>query len=92
MFAYKFSEKDNKFIMVNKESLLDDIMTYRMEDISEFYENNKDDETIDKMTIRSIERIISDMETEDMRKSKITDLKLIMYNNRSIYQKKGITK
>jgi len=82
-FAYKFLEKEKKFVSVNKDSLLDDIMNYRMEDISEFYENNKDDENIDKKTIDVIKRFLDDMDEDEKRKEKIKGLKLILYNNRN---------
>lgn len=82
-FAYKFVENEKKFVSVNKDSLLDDIMNYRMEDISEFYENNKDDENIDKKTIDIIKRFIDDMDEDEKRKEKIKGLKLILYNNRN---------
>ena len=83
-FAYKFSEKDNKFIMVNKESLLDDILTYRIEDITDFYENCKDDASLDKLTIESIKRFLDNIDTDQARKDKMTDVKLIMYNKRNV--------
>lgn len=81
-YAYQFKSKEKKFVMVSKESLLDNVMTSRLDDIVEFYQINKHDETLDKITVDSVRRFINDMDEEDKRKNKMKDIKLTMYNNR----------
>ena len=81
-FAYKYSNNAKKFVSVSKDSLLDNIFDYRMADITEFFENCKDDGSLDPISVKSVQKFIDDMDLDNCKRNKITDIKLIMYNNR----------
>ena len=79
--AYKFDNKKKKFITVNKNDLLDDIIDERMCDLSSFYdelENDLDEKTKEILEIVK-EKIESDSAYKELKKK---DIKLIIYNNR----------
>jgi hypothetical protein len=79
--AYKFDNKKKKFITVNKNDLLDDIIDERMCDLSSFYdelENDLDEKTKEIIEIVK-EKIDSDPAYKELKKK---DIKLIIYNNR----------
>jgi len=81
-FAYKFDEKQNKFIAVNKNELLTDIVDSRMYDIQKFY-----DEIYPELEARKAEQIkkfIDRMgnEEDELKDIKKEEIKLILYNNR----------
>jgi len=79
--AYKFDNKKKKFITVNKNDLLDDIIDERMCDLSSFYdelENDLDEKTKEILEIVK-EKIESDPAYKELKKK---DIKLIIYNNR----------
>jgi len=81
-FAYKYVEKERRFITVNKEDLLQEIVTYRMQDICEFFENCKT-AGLDEQTIHSVRNFIDEMEEDNKRQEeKIKNIRLIMYNKR----------
>lgn len=82
-FAYKYVEKERRFITVNKEDLLQEIVTYRMQDICEFFENCKT-AGLDEQTIHSVRNFIDEMEEDNKRQEeKIKNIRLIMYNKRN---------
>ena len=79
--AYKFDNKKKKFITVNKNDLLDDIIDERMCDLSLFYdelENDLDEKTKEILEIVK-EKIDNDPAYKELKKK---DIKLIIYNNR----------
>jgi hypothetical protein len=79
--AYKFDNKKKKFITVNKNDLLDDIIDERMCDLSSFYEeleNDLDEKTKEILEIVK-EKIDNDPAYKELKKK---DIKLIIYNNR----------
>jgi len=79
--AYKLDNKKKKFITVNKNDLLDDIIDERMCDLSSFYEeleNDLDEKTKEILEIVK-EKIESDPAYKELKKK---DIKLIIYNNR----------
>ena len=81
-FAYKYVERERRFITVNKEDLLQEIVTYRMQDICEFFENCKA-AGLDEQTIHSVRNFIDEMEEDNKRQEeKIKNIRLIMYNKR----------
>jgi len=80
--GYKFDQKNNKFIAVNKSDLLDDIIECRMLDIQTFYDelgDNFNDETKE-----IIERFIERMgDNEDnLKQINKDEIKLLLYNAR----------
>lgn len=80
-FGQKYDEKSKKFIAVNKNELLNEIVECRMYDIEKFYDENKD-----KMPPKKAEQIklfIDRMnDDEDAIKGlKSEEIKLILYNN-----------
>jgi len=79
--AYKFDNKKKKFITVNKNDLLDDIIDERMCDLGSFYdelENDLDEKTKEILEIVK-QKIESDPAYKELKKK---DIKLIIYNNR----------
>ncbi len=79
--AYKHNPKNNQFVAVKKDDLLEDIVDARMCDINSFYEelegelDEKTKEIMDKLK----EQIEHDPAYRDLKKN---DIKLIIYNNR----------
>jgi len=82
--GYMYDEKQNTFIAVNKNELLNDLLDSRMYDIENFYEKlqlkfepekaNKIKKFIDRM--KNDEDCLKDLKKEE--------IKLILYNNREI--------
>jgi hypothetical protein len=81
-FAYKYDDKEQCFVMVNKDELLKDIMSYRMEDICDFFENCKAQPAMNAITVNSVQRFIDDMGDDKKKQEKIRDIRLIVYNHR----------
>lgn len=82
--AYKYVEKERRFVTVNKEDLLEEIVNYRMDDICEFFENCKE-EGMDELTVNAVRRFIKEMEDDEKRQEeKIKNIRLIMYNKRNM--------
>jgi hypothetical protein len=81
-FAYKFDEKKNKFIAVNKNELIDDIVDSRMYDIEKFYEEIYP--KLEQEKARQIKRFIDRMgnEKDGLKGIKKEEIKLIIYNNK----------
>ena len=83
-YAYKYVEKEKRFIMVNKESLMDDMMSYRIEDIREFFENQQG---LSETTYNAVKRFLKDMDEDEKKlEQKTCDIKLIMYNKRDMLE------
>jgi hypothetical protein len=84
--AFKFDNKSNKFIAINKDALLDDLINERMSDIEMFYDEVKD--KLDERTKEIIEKFINNMDTdEEFIEKKKKEIKLIIYNNRDLVSK-----
>lgn len=86
--AYKFDKLSNKFIAISKDDLLENIVSERMDDITEFYEQLIDD--LDDKTKNIINSFITKMDNENYRSDKKKDIKLIVYNNRNKVSKEVI--
>lgn len=85
--AYKYVEGQRRFVAVQKEDLLSQVFDYRMEDISEFYENCKESMLDPKLT-EAVCNFIESMGDDKKALEKRKDMRLIIYNE-SI--KNGIT-
>ena len=81
-FAYKFDEKANKFIAVNKNELLNDLVDSRMYDIEKFYEEICPD--LEPHRAEQIKRFIDRMgdDEDELKGIKKEEIKLILYNNK----------
>jgi len=78
--AYKYNLVTNNFDVVRKEELLNEIISERMYDINEFFENYKDEITIRMQKV--INDFIAKMECESYEQDKMKDIKIILYNNK----------
>ena len=78
--AYKYNAGTNNFDVVTKKELLEDIISERMYDIEEFFNNYKDDITPKIQTV--IETFISKMDNDNYSDNKKQNIKIILYNNR----------
>jgi hypothetical protein len=80
--GYMYDEKQNNFIAVNKNELLNDLLDSRMYDIEKFYEEFQ--EKIDKNKGEKIKKFIDRMnDDEDCLKGlKKEEIKLILYNSK----------
>jgi molybdopterin-guanine dinucleotide biosynthesis protein len=81
-FAYKFDEKANKFIAVNKNELLNDLVDSRMYDIEKFYEEVSPE--LEPKKADQIKKFIDRMgnEEDELKGIKKEEIKLILYNNK----------
>jgi hypothetical protein len=81
--AYLFDEKENKFIVISKTELINDIIRERMSDIEYFYEELKLE--LYKMTKKKIDDFLYKIENDDKYKElKKSQIKIILYNNRDM--------
>jgi len=80
-FAYRFDEKLNKFIAVNKNELLTDIVDSRMYDIQKFYAEIYP--KLEPKKAEQIKKFIDRMgnEEDELKDIKKEEIKLILYNN-----------
>jgi hypothetical protein len=79
--AMKYNKDEKCFISVDKNELLDDLISERMEDISGFYEELEND--LDNRTKEIIEKFIEKMDSDEFSEDKKKNIKLIIYNNRN---------
>ena len=81
-FAYKFDVKQNKFIAVNKNELLTDIVDSRMYDIQKFYDEIYPE--LEPKKAAQIKKFIDRMgnEEDELKDIKKEEIKLILYNNK----------
>lgn len=88
-FAYKFDEKENKFIAVNKNELIDDIVDSRMYDIEKFYEEIYPE--LEEKKAEQIKKFIDRMgnDEDDLKGIKKEEIKLILYNKKEKILPKG---
>ena len=80
-FAYRFDVKQNKFIAVNKNELLTDIVDSRMYDIQKFYDEIYPE--LEPKKAAQIKKFIDRMgnEEDELKDIKKEEIKLILYNN-----------
>jgi len=83
--AYKYNAATSNFDVVTKKELLEDIISERMYDIEEFFNNYKDDITPKMQMV--IENFIKKMDGESYEDLKKQNIKIILYNNRSLVDK-----
>ena len=83
--AYKYNSLTNNFDVVTKKELLEDIISERMYDIEEFFNNYKDEITPKMQMV--IENFIKKMDNESYEDLKKQNIKIILYNNRSLVDK-----
>ena len=86
--AYKYNAETNNFDVLTKKELLEDIISERMYDIEEFFNNYRDDITPKMQMV--IENFIKKMDTESYEEIKKQNIKIILYNNRSLVDKANI--
>ena len=80
--GYMYDEKQNNFIAVNKNELLNDLLDSRMYDIEKFYEEFQ--EKIDSNKAKNIKKFIERMNNDEdcLKGLKKEEIKLILYNNK----------
>jgi hypothetical protein len=80
-FGFMYNDKAKKFIAVNKNELLDDLIDNRMYDIGNFYKEIENKLTPEKATRvkKFIDRMLKEPELKNLKKEEI---KLILYNNK----------
>lgn len=83
--AYKYNTTTSNFDVVTKKELLEEIISERMYDIEEFFNKYKDDISDKMQTI--IESFISKMDNESYEENKKQNIKIILYNNRTLVDK-----
>ena len=79
--AYKFDEKANSFIAVNKNELLNDLVDSRVYDIEKFFEEYQT--KFEPKKVEQIKKFIERMSNEEdsLKCIKKEEIKLILYNN-----------
>jgi len=82
--GYMYDEKQNNFIAVNKNELLNDLLDSRMYDIEKFYD--KLQLKLDPEKAKRIKKFISRMKDDEdcLKDLKKDEIKLILYNNREV--------
>jgi hypothetical protein len=80
--GYMYDEKQNNFIAVNKNELLNDLVDSRMYDIEKFYDEFQ--EKIDPAKGQKIKKFIDRMNNDEdcLKGLKKEEIKLILYNNK----------
>ena len=78
--AYKYNNNDNKFIAIDKDELIENIIFERMGDISGFYEELENE--LPSKTKEIIENFINKMDDDKYKDDRKKNIKLIIYNNR----------
>ena len=79
--AYMYDNNKKQFIATNKDELIDEIISYRMSDLGEFYDIHLD--TLDDKTKKVISELLVKMENDDKYIMKKKDqIKLLVYNNK----------
>jgi hypothetical protein len=80
--AYKYNSKTNNFDAIKKSELLSELVSERMFDINEFFDNYKT--SIDAKMRNNIEKFIENMEKPSYENEKKKDIKIILYNNKEL--------
>jgi hypothetical protein len=76
--AYMYNASLKKFILVNKTELLEDLLLFRFEDLSEFYEENKN-KLEPKLRI-NLEKFFKIKDDDDYNKKKLEEFNILIYN------------
>ena len=81
-FAQKYDEKTNSFIAVNKKEIINDMIDYRMTDITNFFDEFKDELPAKKA--ENLQRFIDRMcdECDEIKGLKKEEIQLILYNKK----------
>ena len=78
-YAYKYDEKQNKFIACKKEELLEDLLDNRVIDLEEILDENV--EKINNVNVSKIKDLIDKLyDKELLYNTKKSDIKLLIYN------------
>ena len=78
-YAYKYDEKQNKFIACKKEELLEDLLDNRVIDLEEILDENV--EKINNVKVSKIKDLIDKLyDKELLYNTKKSDIKLLIYN------------
>jgi uncharacterized C2H2 Zn-finger protein len=78
--AHTYDKNKNKFIVLKKDELLNNVIEMRMLDIEDFYNNHQDD--LDFRIKTNIKKFINKMANDDKYYNyKKSDIKLMLYNN-----------
>ena len=78
-YAYKYDEKQNKFIACKKEELLEDLLDNRVIDLEEILDENV--EKINNIKVSKIKDLIDKLyDKELLYNTKKSDIKLLIYN------------
>jgi hypothetical protein len=76
--AYMYSGGLKKFILVNKNDLLEELIIYRFDDLASFYEDNKN--KLDKKLQTNLEKMFKLKDDDDYNKRKLEEFNIIIYN------------
>ena len=78
-YAYKFNEKDNKFIACKKEEVIDELMDYRTIDLEEILNENID--KINNFDVKKIKDLIVKLyDKSELYETNKNNIKLMIYN------------
>jgi hypothetical protein len=80
--AYKYDKHEKKFVAIEKNRLIDEVITERMYDIENFYDKQID--FLDNRTKLIIKNFIEKMDNKNSEyyDNKMKDIKIVIYNNR----------
>ena len=78
--GYKYDNKTNNFIAINKDELLTDLMNERVSDIEDFYETHY--EKLDNKTKYTLDKFLTKIQKDKkFQTKKKNEIKFLMYNN-----------
>ena len=78
-YAYKFNDKENKFIACKKEEVIDELMDYRTIDLEEILNENID--KINNFDVKKIKDLIVKLyDKSELYENNKKDIKLMIYN------------
>lgn len=92
-YAYRYDDTKGYFMTVPKDILLDDVITHRVTDIEEIYDELQSANKIDDRTKSLIQKFLDQMSSEDVpffdcetkynnfKSYKIDKIKILLYNN-----------
>lgn len=92
-YAYRYDDTKGYFVTVTKDVLFDDVVTHRVTDIEEIYDELKSANKIDDRTKKLIQNFLDKMSNEDIpffdsetkynnfKCYKIDKIKILLYNN-----------
>ena len=80
--AYKYDHKQNQFVAIDKNELLNDIVDTRVADIEAFYDELENE--LDDKTKKIIDKVLDKFENNpEYKEEKKKEIKLIIYNNKN---------